>query len=196
MLNPPKKVCRMCNKNEPFTWRRNCLPCINKLAKSKEKEVKERQKTKIVKRKELAKDKKRFSRSKLTAEADRVFSIYIRKRDAGKPCITCGANWEENHQNWHFASRRHLNTRWIEKNANGQCPKCNLWGAGEQFKHGQAIDTLYGQWTAEQIMRLAQDTSKTTDEEILGYIRIYYVLLSEYGLSSEEMGLKKYYLKE
>jgi hypothetical protein len=116
MLNPPKKVCRICNKNEPFTGRRNCLPCINKLAKTKEKEVIERQKTKIVKRKELAKDKKRFSRTNLTTEADRVWSLYIRKRDAGNPCITCKTPWTETAQAGHFQSRRHLNTRWIEKN--------------------------------------------------------------------------------
>ena len=36
------------------------------------------------------KTKKQFSRSKLIKEADRVFSLYIRKvRDKDKPCITC-----------------------------------------------------------------------------------------------------------
>jgi hypothetical protein len=45
-------------------------------------------------------------------------------------------------------------------------------------------------------MRLANDTSKTTDDEILGYIRIYYVLLSDIGLSSEDIGIKKYYLRD
>lgn len=40
--------------------------------------------------------------------------------------------------------------------------------------HSLAIDKLYWQGTAEQIMRLANDTSKTTDEEILMHIRYYY----------------------
>jgi hypothetical protein len=93
-------------------------------------------------------------------------------------------------------SRRNLNTRWIEKNWHGQCVACNNWWSWEQYKHGQAIDDLYGRGTADQIARLANDTSKTTDEEILGYIRIYYVLLSEFGLSSEDIGIKKYFCKQ
>jgi hypothetical protein len=174
MLNPPKKLCRECSKNPPHTWRKICIACITRISKEKAREAKVKQEEKLKNKKQLAKKKKAFSRWTLVKEADRVFSIYIRERDRGKACITCEARWEDNHQNWHFASRRHLNTRWMEKNANWQCPKCNLWGAGEQFKHWLAIDKLYGRWTAEQIMRLAQDTSKTTDEEILMHIRYYY----------------------
>jgi hypothetical protein len=56
-------------------------------------------------------------------------------------------------------SRRHLNTRWLPTNAHGQCPKCNLYGAGN---------------TAQSIQKLANMSEKTTDSEILDYIRKYY----------------------
>ena len=135
--------------------------------------------------------KKKLSRSRMMKEADRVFSIYIRERDRGNNCITCNSDWQENHQNWHFASRRYLNTRWHEKNANSQCPKCNLWGSGEQYKHWLALDRLYWKWTAEQIMRLAQHSSKTTDEEILMHIRYYYGELAKMALDFKP---KKIYL--
>lgn len=193
MLNKPKKLCKDCGKNEPHPWRKICLPCINRIAKEKAREQQKKQKEKIVVRKQKAKVKKAFSRSHLTKEADRVFSIFIRERDRGNPCITCKAEWEEWQNCWHFMSRRHLNTRWHEKNANWQCQRCNNWNSWEQFLHSLFIDRLYGKWTAEQIMRLAQDTSKTTDEEILMHIRYYYGELAKMAIDYKP---KKIYLHE
>lgn len=48
---------------------------------------KKKEKEKIRKTKKL--ENKRFSRQNLIKEADRVFSLYIRERDRGKPCVTC-----------------------------------------------------------------------------------------------------------
>lgn len=195
MLNKPQKMCRTCNKQPPMTWRRDCLVCINKKAKELAREKKTKEVTKVKIRKEKSLTKKRFSRSKLIAECDRVASLFVRERDKGKPCVTCGSEWSETMQNWHFASRRHLNTRWHEKNMNWQCPACNMWGAGEQFKHWLAIDKMYWSWTAEQIMRLANSVEKVSDDEILHYIRLYYYELSQMGWTNEMIGIKKYYLK-
>ena len=173
---PRTKTCIVCWKSHTNSMSKCCsLLCERKHRANLKKTNDEKVKVK----KEKVKTKKAFSRSKLVKEADRVSSLYVRERDRGKPCITCWVEWNESHQNWHFASRRHLNTRWIEKNQHGQCCKCNCWGAGEQYLYSVAIDRLYGEGTANQIMRLAQSTDKTTDEEILGYIRIYYRLLSD-----------------
>lgn len=170
------KTCCICWNKHQNSLLRVCSPWCQRKHTSNLKKLNEE---KIKVKKEKVKVKKAFSRSKLIAEADRVASLYIRERDRWHHCITCHAIWQDNFQNWHFASRRHLNTRWYEKNMNIQCPKCNLWWSGEQYKHSLAIDLLYWQWTAEWIMRLANDTSKTTDEEILMYIRYYYWKLDE-----------------
>ncbi|HPG63727.1 MAG TPA: recombination protein NinG [Saccharofermentans sp.] len=84
--------------------------------------------------------KKKLSRSRMIKEADRVWSLYIRERDRGLPCITCGTPWTESQQAGHFMSRRHLNTRWEMHNGAGQCPKCNCWGAGEQYEFALALE--------------------------------------------------------
>ncbi len=196
MLNKPQKLCKSCNKQPPMTWRRDCLVCINKKQKELSKLKKTKEVTKVKARKEKSLTKKRFSRSKLIAECDRVASLFVRERDKWKPCVTCDNEWTEFMQNGHFASRRHLSTRWLEKNMNWQCPHCNCWGAGEQFKHWLAIDKMYWSWTAEQIMRLANSVEKVSDDEILHYIRLYYYELSQMGWTSEMIGIKKYYLKE
>lgn len=165
MLSKPEKLCKECNKNPPHPWRRFCLSCIQKKDREKQKERKAKQASRVKSQKAKAIDKKRFSRSALIREADRVHSLYTRWRDRGKPCITCNTPWQDNFQCWHFMSRRHLNTRWLPTNAHGQCPKCNLYGAGEQYAHAQAIDILYGSNTAQSIQKLANMSDKTTDSE-------------------------------
>lgn len=194
MLVKAERKCRNCNKRPPHTWRRDCLECIRKKEKNAMVAKKTSEKQRIKVKKEKLTDKKRFSRSNLIKEADRIASLYVRERDRGKPCVTCLSEWNEFIQNWHFASRRHLSTRWHEKNMHGQCPHCNCWWAGEQFKHWLAIDRMYWIGTAEHIMRLALSIEKVTDDEILHYIRLYYYELPQMGWSNEQIKIKKYYL--
>lgn len=170
-LMPKQKTCIICGKNHQNSLMKTCSPLCARKHTSNLKKLKE---DKIKVKKEKLKIKKAFTRSTLIKEADRVASLYVRERDRWNPCITCWSEWNETHQNWHFMSRRHLNTRWYEKNMNGQCTKCNCWWAWEQYLHSLAIDRLYWSWTSEQIMKLANDTSKTTDEEILMHIKYYY----------------------
>lgn len=51
---------------------------------------------------------------------------YIRERDKYKPCISCGANWNEHFQAGHFyKAELYSNIRFDEFNINGQCRWCN-----------------------------------------------------------------------
>ena len=168
---PKFKTCCICWNKHQNSLMKTCSPLCARKHTSNLKKLKEE---KIKVKKEKVKVKKAFSRTTLVKEADRVFSIFIRERDRWLPCVTCWSKWTETHQCGHFASRRHFNTRWLEKNAHSQCPRCNMFQWWEQFKHWQAIDWKYWDWTAEQVMRLTNDTSKTTDEEILMHIKYYY----------------------
>ena len=180
-----KTLCKTCLKAPKHKGRTQCLKCIAKkektAVKAKEKRIK-------------AVDKKRFSRTSLIKEADRVWSLFIRERDKGKPCITCRDPWTETAQAWHFLSRRYLNTRWLATNWNGQCVKCNNWWCGEQLLYAQALEERTP-WLSLQIQRLAMSNTKTTDEEILHYIRLYYYELSQMWWTNEMIGIKQYYLK-
>ncbi len=110
-------------------------------------------------KKEKKKVKTSFSLSKIRNEADRVWSLYIRERDRWLPCITCEKPWEDTFQAGHFMSRRHLNTRWEKLNWAGQCPKCNCWGAWEQYLFSIALDNKR-KWLSEDLRKLAMSTEK------------------------------------
>ena len=195
---PNKSKCKHCKKyfvrnpENPIeaNWVKFCsLWCRRSYIAQKNREKLEKQKVK----KQKAKTKKAFSRSKLIAEADRVWSLYIRERDRWKPCITCWTPWTETAQAGHFMSRRHYNTRWEKLNWASQCVKCNNWGSGEQYAFAQALNNQR-EWLAEELQQIAYKIDKVTNEEILDYIRLYYRLLSDMWHGNDFIKAKKMYL--
>ena len=61
---------------------------------------------------------------KLKAKCQLVFNEYIRKRDKGKPCISCGKHREL--QAGHFYSvKMYDGLRFDELNCHGECAGCN-----------------------------------------------------------------------
>jgi len=158
--------CKWCRKKTPVdtelinVWiyrfdSKKCRLDFNRAKARKEKE-------KIVTRKIKAKAKKANSVSSLTKKADKLYSEYIRKRDAIWTtwtldriiCITC---WETKDyiqfDCGHFVTRANKSTRWDYLNSNAQCKVCNNWGSWRQYEHWKAIDKKYWEWTADKIMQ-------------------------------------------
>ena len=151
----------------------------NKQKKEKEKALKKEKKLKLETKERVKKEKKKAkkenSASFLIKKADTLFSKYIRLRDSIKTtwtyerckCITCDQEYEiKLIQNWHFASRRFYQTRWLDKNCNAQCYMCNCWLWWEQYKHWKKIDEMYWEWTAEQIMSMTRSIEKVNTENL------------------------------
>ena len=129
--------------------------------------------------------------SKLKKELDAVFSLFIRLRDATDEglvqCITCGVvkHYKSMH-NSHFQSRKHLATRWNEKNCDVGCVKCNIFNFGEQYKFSIALDSKYGEGTAEELELLARTIMKVSridyEEKISYYKDLVEKLKKEKGI--------------
>lgn len=121
--------------------------------------------------------------STLKSKADKVFALYIRLRDStqledgrmGK-CITC-EKWVAlntiNAQAGHFISRRHMATRFDERNVNLQCAYCNGWGGGEQYKYSIAVDKKYGSGTALILHELHNTISQLRAPDYIELIDTY-----------------------
>ena len=119
--------------------------------------------------------------SKLKKELDKWFSLFIRLRDATDheglcQCITCGkvSHYKKGIQNGHFQSRRFMATRYDEQNCSSQCIACNLYRGGEQYRFALAIDSKYGEGTAQELEFLARTIVKFTRsdyEEKIGYYK-------------------------
>ena len=88
---------------------------------------------------------RKISRKGLINKLDRIFSEYIRKRDANKKgmckCITCSKQFAWNDIDaGHFISRKEMNTRWDERNVAAQCKYCNRFRYSRQYVFSLALD--------------------------------------------------------
>ena len=129
--------------------------------------------------------------TKLKKELDKWFSLYIRLREASDlgmcQCFTCGkVDHYKKMQCGHFQSRRHLSTRWNEQNCQVQCPACNVFRYGEQWKFGLRLEYKYGEGTSRELVILSQTTVKKTrieyEEDISYYKAIVQNLKKEKGI--------------
>ncbi len=121
--------------------------------------------------------------SKLKKELDKWFSLYIRLRDSNEygmvQCFTSGRVYHYKQiQAGHFMSRRHLSTRWNEQNVQPQSAADNLFGQGEQWKFGLALDSKYGIGTSRELQELSRQTVKKTRYEYEEDIRYYKAIVN------------------
>jgi hypothetical protein len=88
---------------------------------------------------ERAKDRQRKADletvADLKAKAQKEVNTYVRLRDAGKPCISCGKPWQPDFQAGHYRSRGAAGHLALDpRNIHGQCIQCNL------HKHSNAVE--------------------------------------------------------
>lgn len=94
--------------------------------------------------------------SKLRAALDKVYSEYIRRKDADIngmiQCYTSGKwfHFSKLHCG-HFISRRHLSTRWCEKNTKPQSIAENLFNQGNGPVFAQKLIEEYGPGILEEL---------------------------------------------
>ena len=125
-----------------------------------------------------------MNREKLIAKLDRVFSQWVRAKDADHrgmvSCYTCGTvnHWKKMDAG-HFQSRGKFSTRWMCNPEEGlvnvapQCKRCNGFRSGEQFKFARRLDAEYGEGTAERIEQMSNQTRKYSPEELEALIDVY-----------------------
>jgi len=132
------------------------------------------------KEREPLKKKSSFKNSipDLIKQATIVFNAWIRKRDEGKPCISCGkyVPLEAGH---YYNAKQFPELRLDEINVNGQCIPCNRMEEGnvkgyfdglimkygiDEIKELQTIISKYRQipfkWEREQLKKIIEQYSK------------------------------------
>lgn len=127
--------CKHCKKD--FERKRiNQIVCSYECSISYSKELAIRRKIKEEQKKEKInkefkaveikdKEEKKLKASKINTKTQ-VHS-YIRERDKGKPCISCGTSWNSDFQaGHHYKSETFITLRYNLDNIHGQCKRCNL----------------------------------------------------------------------
>lgn len=128
-----EKICKSCGRPcYPFSKGR-CQPCATQedTTKRMEKEV-----SKMIVEEDL---------SGLIEDADRIFSQYIRLKNADeKGLVTCYTCPTTKHytlmQNGHYIKRSNLYLRWDERNCRTQCPACNETLYGNMIEYSNRLE--------------------------------------------------------
>lgn len=104
----------------------------------------------------------------LRRKLDKVFSEYIRRRDADEEgygiCITCRKRALL--ECGHFIPRQHAATRFLPENSAGQCARCNRWLHGDQAEYYTVLVRRIGQEAVDELMRLKRTTKKHSIAEL------------------------------
>ena len=103
---------------------------------------------------------------------------YIRERDKGKPCISCGILWHESFQAGHFYKAELFpSIRHNENNINGQCKTCNLRKEGNESQYRVNLPKRIGVKAFDELNNKANQEKKNSfkwDREELKRLNKYY----------------------
>lgn len=115
--------------------------------------------------------KRKPSRGRIVARFDKVFSEYVRRKDADHrgyiQCFTCGVvkHWKEVDAG-HFQTRAKYSTRWDCDNVKPQCKGCNMTNGGQQYVFGRMLDHHHGDGFADQVVKKSNQMRKWSSSEM------------------------------
>lgn len=125
--------------------------------------------------------KERKDRNKITTLIESVKTVchnYIKLRDKGKPCISCGAPYHSEHQAGHYyKAELYSSLKFNEWNINGQCVRCNIRLEGNLSQYVVNLPSRIGEDNFRVIEGMADVEKKLKwkwDRESLKSIREYY----------------------
>lgn len=155
------KTCRACgNKFEPIKSTQvicYSLPCAithtqNLKAKRERKETKER-KAKLKTRRDWLR------------EAQAAFNRYIRTRDMGRPCISCGRHHTgQIHAGHYLSTGARPELRFDERNVHAQCAPCNTYLSGNLVNYRTGLVAKIGIDLVEWLEGSHEATHYSIDE--------------------------------
>lgn len=133
--------------------------------------------------------KNQVSQATLIKKLDKVFSKYIRLRDAMNGgmtrCISCGQIKPfEKMDCGHFFSRRHMSTRFDEDNCNSECSWCNRFNAEHLIGYRKNLIRKIGLQRFGMLEVKAYSTKKWSCFELQELIKYYTILTKK--LSEEK----------
>ena len=132
-----------------------------------------------VKQKNWKKKKSKMKMDLMTIQdyvklAQTVFNKYIRLRDAGNVCISCGKkiNGVE-HASHYLSAGGHSNVRFHEDNVWTSCYKCNVMLSGNQIEYRKQLINKIGVERVEWLEENGSKQKKYSIEELKEIIKIY-----------------------
>jgi hypothetical protein len=101
-------------------------------------------------------DKERTALKKAHSTTKTAVHAYVRARDEGKPCISCGNEWKPNFHAGHgYKAETYETLKYHLHNINGQCEQCNLRKDGDFAGYSLNLPDRIGLENYNELVRLA-----------------------------------------
>lgn len=175
----PKK-CRVCRTafTPAMPLARVCSPiCAIQAAKAKREAAEKAAKTKD-RRETKVKLDAITKKPELVKKAQAAFNKFIRARDAGKPCISCGKPLQAATIGGAFDCGHYrsvgsaVHMRFVDDNAHGQCKHCNRHLAGNHVAYRMGLVERIGSQAVDMLER-DNTLRKYTHEGLIEIARYY-----------------------
>jgi hypothetical protein len=105
--------------------------------------------------------------------AQMTFNKYIRHRDKGMSCISCGNEPKKANAGHYFSQGGHSNVRFHEDNVHLQCEHCNSYLSGNLLNYRIGIEKRIGTARLIVLEVIAHETKKWTVQELNEIIETY-----------------------
>ncbi len=126
------------------------------------------------------KQEKKVIKEKLMTKSDylniaqKVFNTYIRLRDKGKPCISCGQIDRGKRDAGHFFSvGAYPNLRFNENNVHAQCVHCNRDKHGNVKEYDLRLQKILSKEDYQNLLKQRHEPLKLSIDEVKELIAIY-----------------------
>lgn len=106
-------------------------------------------------------------------EAQTIFNKFIRYRDEGLPCVSCGNPPKKKNAGHYFSSGGHSNVRFDEDNVHLQCEHCNTFLSGNLLNYQIGIEKRIGVERLIELQAKAHIEKRWSIEELKELIKIY-----------------------
>lgn len=107
-------------------------------------------------------------------ETQTIFNKYIRLRDMGLPCISCGKPIKGRTNASHFwNANNHHNVRFDEDNVHSSCITCNQFLSGNLLEYRTRLCSKIGQKRFDELEAKRHVTKKWTTQELQQLIKEY-----------------------
>lgn len=114
--------------------------------------------------------------------AQQVFNKYIRLRDAGNVCISCGKKPLKENAGHFYNANNHWSVRFDERNVHLQCEHCNTYLSGNLIYYRENLLTKIGIEEFENLSAEAMKIRKFTIDELKEIIATYKKKIKELEL--------------
>lgn len=172
------KKCKVCS--EPFDpirpLQKVCSPaCALTLAKQQAEKTKAKA---LIQDRKATREKLQALQTKpqLLKKAQTAFNAFIRARDVGKPCISCGTKLSDEPNTYDAGHLRSVGSaphlRFLETNVHGQCKKCNMYLGGNVIEYRRRLIERIG---LKEVEKLEADNEprKYTRDDLIELAKTY-----------------------